>query len=148
MQDADIALIARTLEPHTSVELAEAVGRPVDLIGLHTAGEPVLCQILKHGIRVQGKADAHGRLLSRHLIDAPDFRPYAQRMVEEWRRASLAPGRNQRMWWCRVQAEPHPPRRGSDIVAPLLPSGTASWRSSRGACRPLSTQTSLWRLFG
>jgi len=50
-------------------------------------GEPLLGQILTHGHRVLGSADAHGRLLSRHLLDAADFLPYAQRIVDERRRA-------------------------------------------------------------
>ena len=68
-------------------DLAEALGRPVDLIDLRTVGEPLLGQILTHGHRVLGSADAHGRLLSRHLIDAADFLPYAQRIIDERRRA-------------------------------------------------------------
>ena len=68
-------------------DLAEALGRPVDLIDLRTVGEPLLGQILTHGHRVLGSADAHGRLLSRHLLDAADFLPYAQRIVDERRRA-------------------------------------------------------------
>jgi predicted nucleotidyltransferase len=68
-------------------DLAEALGRPVDLIDLRTVGEPLLGQILTHGHRVLGSADAHGRLLSRHLLDAADFLPYAQRIIDERRRA-------------------------------------------------------------
>ena len=68
-------------------DLAEALGRPVDLIDLRTAGEPLLGQILSHGRRILGTAEAHGSLLSRHLIDAADFLPYAQRIVDERRRA-------------------------------------------------------------
>jgi predicted nucleotidyltransferase len=68
-------------------DLAEATGRPVDLIDLRTVGEPLLGQILTHGHRLLGSVDAHGRLLSRHLLDASDFLPYAQRIVDERRRA-------------------------------------------------------------
>ena len=68
-------------------DLAEALGRPVDLIDLRSVGEPLLGQILTHGLRVWGSADAQGRLLSRHLLDAADFLPYAQRIVDERRRA-------------------------------------------------------------
>lgn len=68
-------------------DLAVAMGRPVDLIDLRTVGEPLLGQILKHGRLLLGSADAHGCLLSRHLLDAADFLPYAQRIVDERRRA-------------------------------------------------------------
>jgi uncharacterized protein len=68
-------------------DLALATGRAVDLTDLRTVGEPLLGQILAHGLRLLGDADAHGRLLSRHLIDAADFLPYAQRIVDERRRA-------------------------------------------------------------
>lgn len=64
-------------------DLALATGRAVDLIDLRTVGEPLLGQILAHGVRLLGDADAHGRLLSRHLMDAADFLPYAQRIVDE-----------------------------------------------------------------
>lgn len=50
-------------------------------------GEPLLGQILAHGRRLLGSDEAHGRLLSRHLIDAADFLPLAQRIVDERRRA-------------------------------------------------------------
>ena len=68
-------------------DLAQATGRSVDLIDLRTAGEPLLGQILGHGRRLLGSDEAHGSLLSRHLIDAADFLPLAQRIVDERRRA-------------------------------------------------------------
>ena len=68
-------------------DLAEATGRPVDLIDLRTVGEPLLGQILSYGRRLLGSDEAHGRLLNRHLIDAADFLPLAQRIVDERRLA-------------------------------------------------------------
>ena len=90
--DLDIGVqAARALSARQKMDLigdlAEALGRPVDLIDLRTVGEPLLGQILTHGRRILGSADAHGRLLSRHLLDAADFLPYAQRIVDERRRA-------------------------------------------------------------
>ena len=90
--DLDIAVqAARPLSLQQKLaligDLAEATGRPVDLIDLRTVGEPLLGQILGHGRRLLGSEDAHGRLLSRHLIDAADFLPLAQRIVDERRRA-------------------------------------------------------------
>ena len=90
--DLDIAVqAARALSSQQKMtligDLAEATGRPVDLIDLRTAGEPLLGQILGHGRRLLGSEEAHGSLLSRHLIDAADFLPLAQRIVDERRRA-------------------------------------------------------------
>lgn len=68
-------------------ELALASGRPVDLIDLHTVGEPLLGQILKHGKRVIGTQAAHVNLMSRHIYAMEDFVPYVTRMLEERRRA-------------------------------------------------------------
>lgn len=68
-------------------DLALATGRAIDLIDLRTAGEPLLGQILAHGQRLLGSDDAHASLLSRHLIDAADFLPIAQRIVDHRRRA-------------------------------------------------------------
>lgn len=68
-------------------ELAEATGRAVDLIDLRSAGEPLLGQILVHGRRLLGSDEAYARLLSRQLIDAADFLPCAQRILDERRQA-------------------------------------------------------------
>lgn len=68
-------------------ELAAATGRPVDLIDLRTVGEPLLGQILHHGLRLQGSDDDYAELLRRHMFDAEDFLPYVQRILAERRRA-------------------------------------------------------------
>jgi uncharacterized protein len=39
------------------------------------------------GQRLQGNDETYARLLSRHLVDAADFLPYAERIVDERRRA-------------------------------------------------------------
>ncbi|WP_297921857.1 nucleotidyltransferase domain-containing protein [Metallibacterium sp.] len=67
-------------------DLAMATGRPVDLIDLAAAGEPLLGQILAHGVRVLGDNTRHGALLSRHLTDVADFVPLQQRIFDERRR--------------------------------------------------------------
>ena len=92
--DSDVDLAVQAAQPlHASQkmalvgDLAAATGRAVDLVDLRTVGEPLLGQILAHGRRLRGSDEAHGRLLSRHLIDAADFLPYAQRIVDERRRA-------------------------------------------------------------
>ncbi len=76
--DARMALIA---------DLAEHVGRPVDLIDLTRAGEPLLGQILTHGRRILGSDERYAQLLRRHLLDDSDFAPYRSRILAERRRA-------------------------------------------------------------
>jgi predicted nucleotidyltransferase len=68
-------------------DLAAAIGRPVDLIDLKTVGEPLLGQILQHGQRILGSNTDYAALIRRHLFDAEDFLPYAQRMLHERKRA-------------------------------------------------------------
>lgn len=68
-------------------ELAAATGRPVDLIDLKTAGEPLLGQILQHGRRILGSDTDYAALIRRHLFDVEDFLPYVQRMLHERRQA-------------------------------------------------------------
>lgn len=68
-------------------ELAEATGRPVDLIDLNNVGEPLLGQILKHGKRLLGSDERYARLLVRHLIDEADFMPIYRRVLAERRAA-------------------------------------------------------------
>ena len=67
-------------------DLATASGRAVDLIDLADAGEPLLGQILAHGVRVLGDSTRHGALLSRHLTDVADFVPLQQRILDARRR--------------------------------------------------------------
>ena len=67
--------------------LALANGLPVDLIDLKRAGEPLLGQILKNGIRRRGDDTDYASLLSRHLFDAADFLPYRNRILAQRRQA-------------------------------------------------------------
>jgi len=68
-------------------KLAQATGLPIDLIDPRRAGEPLLGQILKRGIRLMGSDTDYAALLSRHLFDAADFLPYRNRILAERRRA-------------------------------------------------------------
>jgi predicted nucleotidyltransferase len=68
-------------------DLSQAVGRPVDLVDLRVAGEPILGQILKHGVRLQGSDAAYAELIKRHLFDEADFMPYRRRILAERRQA-------------------------------------------------------------
>jgi predicted nucleotidyltransferase len=67
--------------------IAEKIGRPVDLVDLQTAGEPLLGQILRHGIRIFGNNTSYANLIRKHLFDAADFMPYRSRILEARRRA-------------------------------------------------------------
>ena len=67
--------------------LAEQTGRPVDLVDLHTVGEPLLGQILRHGKRLLGGGTCYADLIRRHLFDQADYLPYRTRVLAERRRA-------------------------------------------------------------
>lgn len=67
--------------------VAEATGRPVDLVDLRAVGEPLLGQILAHGKRIFGSDEHYARLITRHLFDQADFLPYRDRILAERRRA-------------------------------------------------------------
>lgn len=68
-------------------DLSLATGRPVDLIDLRTTGEPVLGQILKHGIRLLGSDSDYAELIKRHVFEEADFMPYRRRILSERRQA-------------------------------------------------------------
>src|SRR3990172_6807403 len=57
--DEKLALIGR---------LAERPGRPIDLIDLRTAGEPLLGEIIRHGRRLLGTDIAYANLIRKHLF--------------------------------------------------------------------------------
>ena len=68
-------------------ELGVATGRPVGLVDLHTVGEPLLGQILKHGRMIRGNSTDKARLMQRHVYAMEDFMPYVERTLAERRRA-------------------------------------------------------------
>lgn len=67
--------------------LSQTTGRPVDLVDLRVAGEPLLGQILKHGVRLLGSDGDYAELLKRHLFEEADFMPYRRRILAERRQA-------------------------------------------------------------
>jgi len=90
--DVDLAISAGSPLPTGArialiEELAAATGRPVDLVDLTQAGEPLLGQILTTGVRLTGSDEAQARLLTRHLIEQADFLPYRDRILAERRQA-------------------------------------------------------------
>ncbi len=68
-------------------DLAQKFGRPVDLVDLSTAGEPLLGQILASGIMILGDHSRYAHLLTRHLFNQADFMPYRSRILRERRQA-------------------------------------------------------------
>ena len=90
--DVDLALAAeqplKVGEKMTLMaELAEATGRPIDLIDLHAVGAPLLGQIIKRGQRLLGTDERYAELIKRHLFEEADFMPYYRRMLDERRAA-------------------------------------------------------------
>jgi len=90
--DIDVAVAARrALTAAEKIALVEALalstGRPIDLVDLRTAAEPLLGQVLRHGHRLLGTDSAYGELISRHLLEQADFMPYRARVLAERRAA-------------------------------------------------------------
>jgi len=92
--DSDLDLAVAADRPLTVAEkialtqaLAESTGRPIDLIDLSTAPEPLLGQIVQHGRRLLGSDTLFGNLISRHLIEQEDFLPIRSRILTERRAA-------------------------------------------------------------
>lgn len=87
--DLDLAVkfdkpITTELKQQMIADLALLSGRPIDLIDLHKAGEPLLGQVFK-GKRVFGSTTAHGELLARHLRNVADFLPLIERGLKQRR---------------------------------------------------------------
>ena len=90
--DLDLAVIAALpLEVAEKIQIIEALamatGRPIDLVDVHAAPEPLLGQVLKHGRRIIGSDQAYAQLLYRHLIEQADFVPLQNRILSERRMA-------------------------------------------------------------
>ena len=89
--DIDLALLGDGPLPSSlKLELIRAIGaefgRPVDIIDLHSAGEPLLGQVFQ-GKRLLGDNETYAKLLTRHLIDRADFLPLRERILAERRKA-------------------------------------------------------------
>lgn len=91
--DIDLAVAGAhsltTTEKQALIEsLAQASGRPVDLIDLRTADEPILHQALTTGKLVPGSdRELYGELISKMLLDDADFGRYRRRILAERRHA-------------------------------------------------------------
>lgn len=91
-RDLDLAVLMQTplsaeIKMALIGDLSLATERPVDLIDLRTAGEPVLGQILKHGVRILGSDSDYAELIKRHLFEEANFMPYRRRILTERRQA-------------------------------------------------------------
>lgn len=67
-------------------DLGAATGCAVDLIDLAVVGEPLLGQILNHGVRLLGDSAQQAAWLTRHLIEVADFVPLQERILDTRRR--------------------------------------------------------------
>jgi len=93
--DLDVAVLAnQRLTAGQRIELIDALalasGRPVDVVDLKTAGQPILNQILKYGARVQGSDEKMASLIYRNLVDRADFLPLRNRILKEKRAAWIS----------------------------------------------------------
>ena len=74
-------VLARHPEPHLAILFGSmASGRPIDL---NTVGEPLLGQIVKHGLRILGTDERYAELIRHYLFEVADFMPYYRRILEE-----------------------------------------------------------------
>lgn len=90
--DIDVAVQAsRPLTTDQRIALIEAISlafnRPVDLVDLRTAGQPLLDQIIRTGVQVTGSRHQWGDLIYRNIMDNEDFVPYQKRILEGRRKA-------------------------------------------------------------
>lgn len=93
-RDSDLDIAIRKGAPldvaekmQLTTELAAITGRPVDLIDLHTVGEPLLGHILKHGRMIRGDTAGMAELMQRHVYAMEDFISYVERTLAERRHA-------------------------------------------------------------
>ena len=89
--DIDLALLSDTpISSSKKLQLVEQIGakfgRPVDIVDLFFAAEPVLGQVFK-GKRLLGDDVTYARLLTKHLINTADFVPLQKRILTERRNA-------------------------------------------------------------
>ena len=89
--DIDLALLSDApISSSKKLQLVEQIGakfgRPVDIVDLFFAAEPVLGQVFK-GKRLLGDDVTYARLLTKHLINTADFVPLQKRILTERRNA-------------------------------------------------------------
>ncbi|PSF12650.1 type VII toxin-antitoxin system MntA family adenylyltransferase antitoxin [Marinobacter shengliensis] len=90
--DIDVAVQAdKELSADERIAITEAIAlafnRPVDLVDLRTAGQPLLDQIVSTGKQVVGTRHQWGDLIYRNIMENEDFVPYQKRILEGRRNA-------------------------------------------------------------
>jgi len=91
--DLDVAVLGdKPLRPEQKSvlirRLAQAAGRPVDLIDLQATHGPVVGEILRHGRRLFCDDPAlYAEQVKQWMFDRADWIPYRQRILETRRRA-------------------------------------------------------------
>lgn len=90
--DIDVAVQASNdLSADERIALVEALAlafnRPVDLVDLRTAGQPLLDQVVRTGIQVIGTHQQWGDLIYRNIMENEDFVPYQNRILSGRRNA-------------------------------------------------------------
>lgn len=93
--DLDIAVLqAMPITAQQKMQIIEKLTQvfecPIDLIDLKTVGEPLLGQILQHGIQVIGNKTDYAKLISQHVFNVEDFVPYQHRIYQERQQALKA----------------------------------------------------------
>jgi predicted nucleotidyltransferase len=86
--DLDLALVGNKplpleLKAQLIGELALVTGRPIDLVDLRTAGQPLLSEIITKGKRILGSPETFAYWMVQHLIEQEDFAPILRRLNEE-----------------------------------------------------------------
>ena len=89
--DIDLGLLFDTpLSGSDKLGIIEAIGaefgRPVDIVDLFYAPEPVTGQVFK-GKRLLGDDTVYAELLTKHLVNTADFLPLRERILAERRTA-------------------------------------------------------------
>ena len=89
--DIDLGLLFdMPLSGSDKLEIIEAIGtefgRPVDIVDLFYAPEPVTGQVFK-GKRLLGDDAVYAELLTKHLVNTADFLPLRERILAERRTA-------------------------------------------------------------
>ena len=85
--DIDLAVLADApLSANTKLQLIEEIGlkfgRPVDILDMYHAPEPIMGQVFK-GKKLLGDNPTYAALLTRHLLNTADFLPLQQRILSE-----------------------------------------------------------------
>lgn len=92
--DSDVDVAVQAAKPLAAAQkmalieaFALAFNRPVDLVDLHTAGQPLLGKIVETGVQCMGTRADWAGLVYRNMVDHEDWVPLQQRILEGRRKA-------------------------------------------------------------